>query len=211
MNDCDTWFKFPQHRKWFNKLYVAETFNYNCGPCGVKPNKSGKYVVRPIYNLSGMGLGARVEYIEAGGLSKVPVGHFWCEYIEGNQYSVTYTYENGHWKLNSSFIGINKEDNLSKFSIWKRSNFYPEFPDKITGLEDVGLVNIEFKGDNPIEVHLRGSPDPDYDIFVPIWEGEDFRIEELEKEEYSFVESFEDADGFLDVPRIGFMVKNYEK
>lgn len=211
MHDCDAWFKFPKHRKWFDKLYVSEKLGYYCGPCGVKPEKTGKYIVRPIYNLSGMGLGARVEFIKAGDLSKVPAGYFWCEYIEGDQYSVTYVYKNGSWNPISSFKGVNSEENLTKFTIWKRSKFFPVFPKQFTNLEDVGLLNVEFKGNNPIEIHLRGSPDPDFDVFVPIWKGEEYKIEEIKQENYLFVESFENADGFLEVPRIGFMVKNYEK
>lgn len=179
MNDCDAWFKFPQHRKWFNKLYVAEKFGYYCGPCGVEPKKSGKYIVRPIYNLSGMGLGAKVENIEAGDLSKTPAGYFWCEYIEGKQYSVTYKYENNVWVSKSCFVGENTDQNLTKFTVWRRTNFYPDFPSEVNGLEDVGTVNIEFKDKYPIEIHLRDTPDPDYDIFIPIWEGEEDSISSL--------------------------------
>ena len=44
MQDDDAYNLYPHHRKWFNKLYVAELFGYDCGPAGVAPTKDGTYV-----------------------------------------------------------------------------------------------------------------------------------------------------------------------
>ena len=66
MQDDDSYILYPHHRKWFNKLYVAELFGYDCGPAGVAPTKDGTYVIRPIYNLSGMGVGAEVKEDTSG-------------------------------------------------------------------------------------------------------------------------------------------------
>jgi len=208
MHDFEAWEKYPQHRKWFNKLYVADLFGYDCGPSGTAPSVSGKYIVRPIYNLSGMGLGASVKYIEKGDYKSTPVGYFWCNFFIGKQYSITYNFLKNEWIPISSFEGKNDINNLSKFSYWKRSNYYIDFPKEITNLKDVNVVNIEFIENKPFEVHLRDTPDPDYDIFLPIWKGEKNNIEKFKKKGYKFVSSYEDANGFLETPRIGFMVKN---
>ena len=60
MEDCDSYVKYPKHRKWFNKLWLAEMLGYKCGPAGTDIPEDGVYVVRPIYNLGGMGAGAKV-------------------------------------------------------------------------------------------------------------------------------------------------------
>ena len=52
MTDDQSYNLYPQQRKWFNKLWLAELMGYRCGPCGVKVPQTGMYVVRPIYNLS---------------------------------------------------------------------------------------------------------------------------------------------------------------
>jgi hypothetical protein len=86
LNDAQAYLLYRQQRKWFNKLWFAEQMDYECGPSGIAPRKSNWYIVRPIMNISGMGAGAKKEYIEAGDLSKVPPGYFWCEWFEGIQY-----------------------------------------------------------------------------------------------------------------------------
>ena len=58
MNDWRAWAKYPQHRNWFNKLWVADRLNYLCGPSGFPLPKTMMTIVRPVYNLNGMGAGA---------------------------------------------------------------------------------------------------------------------------------------------------------
>lgn len=207
MDDHEAWKKYPNHRKWFNKLYIADLFGYHCGPSGILPDHSGKYVVRPTYNLSGMGVGAKVVYHTPDNPICVPLGYFWCQYLHGSQYSVTYKFH-GSWIPVSSFKGNNHDHALWEFTRWERIDYSPEFPEKIRGLEDVGLINVEFKDNSPFEVHLRDSPDPTYDIFIPIWLGQEHKIPLMEEQGYVFVSSYDDADGFLLTPRIGFMAKN---
>ena len=212
MTDEDAWRRYPHHREWFNKLYVATQLKYNCGPCGVSPGVTDDYIVRPIYNLSGMFAGARIEKIEAGDSTKVPPGHFWCEVFTGYQYSVTYKFFHDikpYWKPLSSWQAIRDSENeLWKFDKWVRSDYSPPVPRVFNELSDVKIVNIEFVGHNPIEVHLRDTPDPDYDEIIPIWQGEEKSIDKYEKLGYTYIKSFDDADGFISTPRLGFMTKN---
>lgn len=205
-DDSEAYIFFPQYRKWFNKLELSERLGYNCGPCGVPPTEENEYVVRPIYNLSGMSVGASIKYIETGDTTKVPPGYFWCEYFYGDQYSVTYEY-NDKWIPINSWKAYKEKKNLSRFSKWTRDFHYPKLPDFFDELKDVGLINVEFIEDKIIEVHLRPSPDPSYNILIPVWADDKKVLDSYIELGYTFIESFDDADGFLETPRIGFMVK----
>jgi hypothetical protein len=218
MDDEHAYLKYPHHRHWFNKLYVATLFGYDCGPCGTAPTKDGTYVVRPIYNLSGMSVGATVKDIKAGNNREVPAGYFWCEYLTGNHYSANYVWKYDRdmitgkwlqpWKGSSCWEGTNMPINLTKFVEWKRSDYIPEVPDELASLRDVGVINVEFKGDQVIEVHLRPSADPDYDHLIPVWASDlGIKKQHMETHGFDFVDSYDDADGQLEDPRIGFLVK----
>ena len=223
MIDPESYRKFPQHTKWFNKLWVAEQMGYSCGPCGVPIPSTGTYIVRPIYNLVGMGVGARVEGLDKGDVSTQP-GYFWCEYLTGKQYSADYKFVNcsktgGWWEGISCWVGMNKVEDLSKFITWTRSDYIPPLPHQLDfkSLGDVEHINVEFKGDKVFEVHLRETPDPQYHTLIPLFKSDlelygssldDKTIEVLEENgRYQYIESFDDADGHLLDPRLGFLVK----
>lgn len=207
MDDCQAWKAYPEKRKWFNKLWLADTLGYNCGPCGVAPQQSGYYVVRPIYNLSGMSAGARRQWIEGGDYRQVDPGYFWCEFFEGKPFSVTYNFVDNDWKAKGSWLAERNVNDLTKFHIWTRHDYAPELPSFFNQLCDVKTINVEFIEDKPIEVHLRDSPDPDYDIIVPVWKGDKNIIDKYVENGYSYIQSFDDADGFIETPRLGFIVK----
>jgi hypothetical protein len=207
IHDFEAWEKYPHHHKWFNKLYLAELMGYKCGPTGLAPDVTDHYIVRPIYNLSGMGVGSKVIKIEAGDVTKVPPGYFWCEFIAGIQYSATYEFVDGRWKSISCWQGTNDINNLSRFVSWIRSTYKPKVSSQFNELHDVGRINIEFIGDKPIEVHLRESPDPNYDELIPVWADNSVNKEAYLSRGYRYIESYDDANGFLEIPRIGFLVK----
>jgi hypothetical protein len=212
MDDEKAYSLYPQQRKWFNKLWLAEEMDYYCGPSGVAPNKTGWYIVRPIMNISGMGVGAKKVWIDKGDYSKVQPGYFWCEWFEGTQYSVTFQWV-GYWKQISCWMASRNQSNLSRFDIWikyshrlfKLNSIFEEIADS-----NITKINVEFIDNNPIEVHLRESPDPDYDVIIPIWKDEEILVDKYQKMGYSYIYSYDDANGFLEIPRIGFAVKNYE-
>lgn len=202
---------FPQHRKWFNKLWFSESMGYNCGPCGTSPNKSGVFVVRPAINLSGMSVGAKKITINPDELYKIPPGYFWCEYFHGTQYSITYQWRKDGWTPLSCWKGYKSDRNLTRFSKWERcqpQDCHYNLPTDFSQLSNVKKINVEFIEDKPIEVHLRTSPDPDYDILIPIWADENNSIDKYIEMGYKIISSYDDADGHLDVPRIAFAVKN---
>ena len=208
MEDKDAYLLYSHHREWFNKLWFSEYMGYDCGPGGIPPRESGWYIVRPIMNIRGMGLGARRVYIESNDHSIVHPGEFWCEWFEGTQYSVDFVWSNGSWVQRSCYRAERDVSNLSKFKKWVRYEHKVfSLDDRFDCLFDVGEINVEFIDDRPFEVHLRTSPDPQCNEFVPIWKNEEKAIDIYSDLGYKFIESYDDCDGFLDTPRIGFMIK----
>ena len=210
-SDDQAWDVFRRHRLWFNKLYVSERLGYNCGPGGTLPKTAGHYIVRPIYNLRGMGVGTTLEYLDPLTYDKVPPGYFWCEQFEGRQYSATYRFVHNtqpHWQPISCWEGVLPNDSFSYFKTWMRSNHFPEVPKIFNELSDVQTINVEFIGDKPIEVHLRTTPDPDYDVLIPIWSDTPSLVrEQLADSGYTWIESYDNADGYLAKARLGFFVR----
>jgi hypothetical protein len=217
LDEHELWYKYPHHRLWFNKLYLAEQFGHYCGPCGTAPNISGNYVVRPIYNLAGMGLGARVQHIDSKDRSATPPGYFWCQYFSGDHYSVSYRWDDS-WKPIHAWIGYNDKGNLTKFTSWIRATeCIPTVPERLNCLSDVGVINIEFKGDKPIEIHLRASGNPDgstyssYNEYIPVWKSDDCNLvaEHIERG-YIFLNDsadMSDVEPYISEHRIGFLVR----
>lgn len=203
-NDVSAWNKFPQHRIWFNKLWLSEKLGYLCGPGGVPVPIANNYVVRPIYNLRGMGLFATIEYLDPLNLTSVSPGYFWCEKFTGAQYSADYKWENNRWSQLSAMQGINQQELLYKFSKWIKTDKVLSVPRFFNDLKDCEYINIEFIEDQIIEVHLRASPDPkNYQELIPIWKGDNNTI----PAGYTWVESADNADNLLPQSRLGFYVK----
>ena len=215
IDDNELYNIYPQHRKWFSKLYIAEAMRYKCGPAGIAPKEDNTYVIRPIMNISGMGAGAEVKEIKAGDCTKVPPGYFWCEYIGGKHYSASYKFihtTKPYWEPLSCWEGVNFPINLTKFVEWKRSDYIPEVPKIFNELCDVPIINVEFKGNSPIEVHLRDTPNPQYDHLIPTWASDPDHIISAKHDHmiangYIWVEAYSDGDGFLKDKRTGFWCK----
>jgi hypothetical protein len=207
MNDIKAYKKYKNLRHWYNKLWLSERLGYNCGPASIAPSQSDFYIVRPIMNLSGMGVGASKLYIEKNDHTKVPPGYFWCEWFTGDQYSISYEFQRDDWKPLSSYKAYRNEEKLYRFEVWQRSDWYAKLPIWFDQLGEVGIINVEFVDGKIIEVHLRDTPDPDYNVLIPIWSDEKEKIDILLKMNYSFIEDPDNAEGFLDNPRLGFMVK----
>ena len=212
MTDGDAYLKFPKLRHFYNKLWLSEHLGYYCGPAGIGPPESNHYIVRPIMNLSGMGVGSSRMWIDAGDTTKVPPGYFWCELFEGRHLSITYqladdmTYEPKH-----SYEGF--KDSSGTFLEWKLTSDTIELPrwvQKQIAQGNVSVCNAEFIGPRLIEVHLRDTPDPLVDSMFPVWKGDTIMVDKLSKLGYSYLNSYDDADGFLTTPRLGFMIKTKE-
>ena len=86
-DDADAYRLNPRHHWLFNKLYVAELQGLRAGPFGVPPTVEPLFA-KPIYNLSGMSVGARRFDTIGAFESALRPGMMWCELLEGPHYSV---------------------------------------------------------------------------------------------------------------------------
>lgn len=179
--DHQAWEAYPQHRWVFNKLDLALRMGYAAGPAGVPIPRDGKYIIKPIYNLYGMGLGAEVVEWTLADNKKIEdceiisPGYMWCEYFEGPHYSVDYKRVHSEWQPFCAMKGTNTEQNLVKFTEWERVEPPElELPDFIKNLDGVEYINLEMKGTQIFEVHLRSGNNHiwSYPIgtkLIPVW------------------------------------------
>jgi len=202
--DVEAWHLYPHYRLWANKLFVAEEFGYKCGPAGVPVPKEAKYIVRPIMNLAGMGVGARILTLAPEEIEKVPAGYFWCEVFTGQHLSIDYVKKDNYFHLLNAYEGINSEDDLTRFRKWTKLDCFHIFlPEKLKKL-DVPRLNIETIDGNVIEVHLRNGFDHmmQYEEIIPVFKGDPRR-----KSGYKFVEGLATGYGSLLYPREGYLVR----
>ena len=219
--DEDAWVAYPAHRNYFNKLWLSQQLGYLCGPAGIAPPKKDTYIVRPVYNLYGMGLKATELELGPDDWNALEPGMFWCEKFEGIHRSIDYGWKDdiiSNWshEQKSCFIGEKSKSNSFVFKKWYRdTNFQYYIPSCLYDIFDMDVSyridrwNIELIGNKIIEVHLRGSPDPNYDEIIPSFEGIDIELPEHRIKKYKFIKDVEDCGGRLHPKRLGFYVRNY--
>jgi len=180
----------------FNKLAVAEYMGYLCGPGGVPVPHDGEYVVRPIYNIRGMGAGAHFDFITEDNDVAVPPGYFWCERFPGYEVlSVDYNFYGQPIRARRGRLRNNDPQRFDRWTELHVSDLdLPPFPIPLHG--QYSTVNAEFMGDKVVEVHLRSDPDPVGDFGV-LWDGDD------DVDQDKFLDAIEDADGY-GPKRLGF-------
>lgn len=202
-SDSEAWIHYPQYRLWFNKLWLSEKLGYLCGPNAVPVPFTQPYIIRPIYNLHGMGAGAQILTLSPEDVDLVPPGYFWCEVFQGDHYSVELSRDVDTWVTRSVYQGIRKKDtDLYRFEKWVRREVEIVIPTCLDELHQCSSINIEMIGNKIIEVHLRQTPDPvQYDELIPVWDDED--VDESIKDNYNYVAS-EDRVLNTNVRRLGF-------
>jgi len=220
--DYQAWEAYPNLRWLFNKLELALKFGYRCGPAGVPISKKGNYIIRPIYNLYGMGIGAHKKFLDPSIHTRdmiahkyIPPGYFWCEWLEGLHYSIDFIKLNNKWEPFSTMVGTHTtEENLVTFKEWEvvSNNFV--LPEWFNEIETEKYLNIESKGNNIFEVHLRSGNDHIWNLpigtkIIPVWEGQDYseysNLEFIDNlHEDSFLYS---ANGYLSDIRKGYYIK----
>ena len=226
IDDYHAWEAYPQYRWVFNKLELSLRLGYHAGPAGIPVKHTGWYIVRPIYNAYGRGIGAHKKWLDADWYDDmsnhhhIPPGYFWCEWLEGEHYSIDYK-RGKNWKGNTDWIPFNacqgfhkSEDNLTKFDRWLIID-PPDIalPSWVHDI-DVKELNIEFKGDKITEIHLRSGNDICLvsnigDEIYPVWQGDDYAnmqhlefIPNLSKQEEDYT-----ASGNLKDIRLGYYRK----
>ena len=230
-DDQDAWEAYPEHRWVFNKLEVALKLGYEAGPAAVPVKRSGSYIIRPLYNLYGMGIGARRIYLRRDDKQAIeqhefiPPGYFWCDFFEGIHYSIDLKYvyagiknEKSRWETISTSIGTREGDDLSTFDSWELVNEVPniEIPSWFDQFQNVGIINIEVIGKHIIEIHLRAGNTEFDDCkvgtkLIPIFKNDPLnKLEELQNQGFLFNDNYDKeiwhASGHLNNARIGYFL-----
>lgn len=157
-NPPDEYSSTPRAFRWvFNKLALAESLGYSCGPVGEEVDYPGWYCVRPVMNLKGMGEGARIEWIDCS-TDHLPAGYFWCERFRGEHISVDYIGDQPVLAV----LGKTIPRDCSRFSIWEkiglsRSPCVPSLLSPILAHSE--FTNIEYIGGKVIEIQFHHNAD----------------------------------------------------
>jgi hypothetical protein len=227
--DFESWnfYKNTEHRWVFNKLEVALRQGLHAGPAATAPGYSGKYIMRPIYNIYGMGIGAKsftydknLDYDSLINHSVVPPGYFWCQFVEGNHLSIDYNQDiNGFWHTRSVWQGRHEnKNNLTRFASWTRldNGSAPEWNQLPMGPSflydpEVTAFNVEMIGKYIIEIHLRLGNDPfdEYPVdseVIPVWNDELAPEGEWKGNLHQDMELYS-ASGYLSDVRRGYVVR----
>ena len=214
--DYEAWDAYPQYRWLFNKLELALKLGYEAGPACVPVKKTGEYIVRPVYNLYGMGISAVRRYLSINDAEDIinhkhiSPGHFWCEWFEGKHQSVDFIKEGNKWVPFHAMVGKHESaGNLTKFIEWEVTKPDIELPDWLHNVT-TEMLNIETIGDKIIEVHLRSGNDVgwNYDIgtkIIPAWKGDKAKDMKFLPNLHSDIKRYE-AHGQLSNVRIGYYV-----
>ena len=182
LNSEDEWKSIHHKDLWvYNKLYLSRVLGYNCGAIGTPVPKPDFYIVRPSFNLLGMGRYARKEYIYKYTDQYHP-SEFWSEIFVGSHISVDF-----HEKQ-SKLVVLGERDDTDPYYKWKKwtkIDLEVSFPDVLHDLVgNYEWINCEFIGNHLIEVHFRQNPDFRYNNHeaIPVWNDES--IENLEDYRY---------------------------
>ena len=163
----------PQDIWIFDKLILARRLGYVCGPAGVDVPEDGNYIVRPVTNTVGLGLGASIQHLTVKDWTDhLPPGTFWCEIFEGDHISVDYEWGNQILAVQ----GHKPADTFTRWDRWVKVKHRIAVPKLLQPLTwKYRWMNCEYIGGKLIEVHLRRNPDFDYDNqeFIPVWQGQD--------------------------------------
>ena len=173
LDSSDEWnFIHPEDLWVYNKLFLNHRLGHLCGPTGVSVPYSGYYIVRPSFNLLGMGRFSRMEWIDKDTDHFHP-SEFWCETFKGEHISVDFKNK----KSELVILGERYDDNnLYKWKRWikiERDIGFPEVLNNLNG--NYKWINCEFIDNHLIEVHFRRNPDFRYGntVAIPVWNDEE--------------------------------------
>ena len=157
--DGDAWAWYPRQKWVYNKLCIAESQGFACGPHGFEPPEFPVFS-KPVFNMRGMGAGSRVLRTRREYLANQRPGHIWMPLMEGEHVSTDVAVVNGEAKWWRHAIGVPLQGGMFDHWVvlaadrpeveawcgeWLRRN--------LGGY--TGMVNFETIGAKIIEVHLR--------------------------------------------------------
>jgi len=168
--DDEEWDLIHPYDLWaYNKLQVSRILGYQCGPSGTTVPKSDFYIVRPCMNIRGMGLNAKIMWLD-GPTKDLHPAEFWCEVFSGEHLSVDF------YKKECDLVvkGTRDAKNpLYKWDKWEKIDKKVEFPPILNNLVgNYDWIQCEFIDGNLIEVHFRRNPNFQYEnsVAIPVWD-----------------------------------------
>jgi hypothetical protein len=169
MDDKDCWNLIESQDLWvIDKLILAKTLGYVCGPAGVAPPKKDKYIIRPCVNFKMMGKGAYISNLGPNSYD-IPTGFFWCELFRGRHLSFDYNYG----KQVLAVEGFKTSKRLDRFSKWCKITdvfLLPKLLDNIA--KRYQWFNVEVIDNKVIEAHFRYNDDfanHNSKTIIPVW------------------------------------------
>ncbi len=157
--DGDAWQWFPKHKWVYNKLSVAESQGFVCGPHGLEP-PSFPVFSKPVFNMRGMGIGSRpLRTLREYKANQRP-GHIWMPMLAGEHISSDVAVVDGQAKWWRHTHGAPLEGGMFDYWVVMAEDRAPieDYCGKWLAdhLADyTGMVNFETIGSRIIEVHLR--------------------------------------------------------
>lgn len=157
--DGDAWSWYPDYKWVYNKLMVAESQGFVCGPHGLMPPAFPVFS-KPIFNMRGMGTGSRLLRTPGEYRAHQRPGHIWTPVLEGEHISTDVAVVKGESKWWRHTYGLALEGGM--FDYWVvEGGGRPEIESycgewlrrNLAGY--TGMVNFETIGARIIEVHLR--------------------------------------------------------
>jgi hypothetical protein len=106
-----------------DKLILSRKLGYNCGPVGQDVTNPGWYIVRPCVNMIGLGLGTQKVWLDETTMH-LPIGHFWCEWFDGDHLSIDYYNKNQMLCV----VGEKPDTTFTKWTRWRREEIRKPFP-----------------------------------------------------------------------------------
>ncbi len=158
-DDIDAWGWYPDHNWIYDKLAIAKSQGFACGPHGAAPTHYPVFS-KPITNLKGMGTGSRVIHSAQDMDTCSTPGHFWLPFFTGDHVSTDCAVVKGHVQWIRHATGVPWTEGMFKY--WTLHT--NEIPELATTLKTwlakhmatyTGMMNFETIGGNIIEAHLR--------------------------------------------------------
>lgn len=159
--DGDAWAWFPKYRWVYNKLSVAETQGFCCGPHGMDPPDFPVFS-KPVFNMRGMGVGSRVLRTAREYKANQRPGHIWMPLLEGEHISTDVAVVDGKARWWRHSYGAPLDGGM--FDHWvvlaedrpEIERYCGEWLERnLAGY--TGMLNFETIGSRIIEAHLRFS------------------------------------------------------
>jgi hypothetical protein len=190
-----------------NRLELARRMGYPCGGVGETPPHPGAWFTKPLKNPAGMGVGARRNAYVAGpspGWARpMDEDAMWMPVFRGEHLSVDFQRgRGGAWRQRLT-VRCEYDTGRARPAQWHVERRTFAVPEPLRGIDSEWL-NVELIGGRVIEAHRRRNTDfdnapPAAQVARVVW-ADECRAGEV-------VSDFDDADGHLAIPRVGFVYR----